>query len=120
VTTANADVGSNGVSNGGVVTVSGNSVTIPLTNVVNAQTVSVTLNGVTDGVGFGNIVIPMSRLTGDVGGNGQITSSDVSQAKAFAGQPISLKNFRADVVANGDINATDISLVKSTVGTNLP
>src|SRR5207253_8216237 len=44
VTMGTGTIGSGGVSNGGAVTVSGNMVTIPLTNVTNAQTINVTLN----------------------------------------------------------------------------
>ena len=120
VITANGEVGSGGVSNGGLVTVNGNSVTVPLTNVAAAQTINVKLFGVTDGVGYGDIVVPMSRLEGDVAANGAVTASDVSQTKAQAGLPITSKTFRADVIANGAINATDVSLVKSAVGTGLP
>jgi hypothetical protein len=38
-----------GTSNGGVVNVSGSTITIPLTNVADAQTLTVALNSVTDG-----------------------------------------------------------------------
>ena len=76
------DVGSGGASNGGAVTVSGNSVTVPLTNVPNAQTTNVTLFGVTDGVGYGNLVVPMSACVGDVNGNGSVNASDVVAVKS--------------------------------------
>jgi hypothetical protein len=110
-------VGSGGVSNGGMVTVSGNVVTIPLTNVANAQTVNVALNGVN---GSTNIVIPMSILVGDANGNGIVNASDVSLTKSQAGQTVGATNFRSDVNANGTINASDVSLVKSRIGTALP
>ncbi len=120
VTSGTADVGSGGVSNGGMVTVTGNSVTVPLTNVANAQTINVTLNGVTDGVGYGNIVVPMSVLLGDVNANGAVNASDVAVAKAQAGQGVTFANFRSDVTVNGSINAADAALVKSAAGTGLP
>ena len=44
VTSGIGSIGSGGVSNGGMVITSGNVVTIPLTNVANAQTITVTLN----------------------------------------------------------------------------
>jgi hypothetical protein len=75
---------------------------------------------VTDGVGYGDIVIPMSRLLGDVTNNRDVTASDIGATKAGAGQLVTTENFRADVVANGQINATDVSIVKSSTGTNLP
>jgi len=117
VTSGVGTIGSNGVSNGGNVLVAGNLVTIPLTNVANAQTIQVTLYGVN---GSTNFVIPMSVLTGDMNGNARVNASDVSQTKARVGQQIDSTNFRSDVNANGYIDAADIALVKSRVGTGLP
>ncbi len=71
VTLGTATIGTGGVSNGGMVTVSGNMVTIPLTNVADVQTINVTLNGVnTADEPLANVVIPMSRLLGDTNNNG--------------------------------------------------
>ena len=100
-----------------MVTISENVVTVPLTNVANAQTIDVTLFGVD---GAGNVVIPMSVLIADVNGNGAVNATDVALAKARVGQPVDATNFRADINANGAINATDVSLVKSYVGTAAP
>ena len=102
----------------GAVTVSDNEVTIPLTNVANAQAINVTLNGVSGGIG--NVVIPMRVLAGDVNGNGAVNATDVAFVKARIGQGLDSTDFRADINANGSINATDASLVKSNVGTGLP
>ncbi len=110
-------IGSGGVSNGGMVTVSGNTVTIPLTNVTNAQTITVRLNSVNSSA---NVDIGMSVLAGDTGGNGTVNASDVSQTKSRAGQILDATNFRSDVNANGTINASDVALVKSQVGTSVP
>ena len=119
-TSGNAQIGTGGTPNGGAVTVSGNTVTVPLTNVANAQTINVRLNGVTDGVGYGDIVVPMSRLLGDVVTNGSVTASDIGATKAESGQPITAANFRMDVAITGAINATDIAIVKSAAGSTLP
>ena len=100
-----------------MVILANNVVTIPLTNVTNAQTINVTLfdvNGVT------NVVIPMSLLTGDVNGNGTVNASDVASTRAQVGQTVNQTNFRADVSAGGSINATDVAIVKSHIGTGLP
>src|SRR5207248_6071192 len=80
VTLGTGTIGSGGVSNGGMVTVSGNTVTIPLTSVADQQTINVTLNGVNsvDQPAF-NVVIPMSRLLGDTNGNRAVNAGDVSQ-----------------------------------------
>jgi hypothetical protein len=117
VTSGIGMIGSGGMSNGGHVTVAGNLVRIPLTNVTNAQTIQVTLYGVN---GSTNFIIPMSILIGDTNGNGTVNAADVSQTKSRVGQQINETNFRSDVNANGYIDAADIAIVKSNLGTGLP
>ena len=117
VTSGVGIVGTSGMSNGGMVTIAGNVVTVPLTNVANVQTINATLFGVN---GSTNVVIPMSILIGDTNANGTVNASDVSQTKSQAGQPVSGSNFREDVDANGSITAEDVAQVKSDVGTSLP
>src|SRR6266480_5242409 len=121
VTSGTGTVGSGGVSNGGMVTVSGNIVTIPLTNVADQQTINVTLNGVNsvDQPAF-NVVIPMSRLLGDTNGNRAVNAGDVSQTKGRLGQAVTTVNFRSDVNANGSINAGDVGIVKANTGHAVP
>jgi N-acetylneuraminic acid mutarotase len=117
VTSGTGVVGSGGVSNGGMVTISGNVVTIPLTNVANAQTINVTLFDVN---GSTNVLIPMSILIGDTNANGTVNAADVAQTKARLGQTVDATNFRSDVNANGSINAADTAIVKQNSGTSLP
>jgi hypothetical protein len=116
VTLGTGCVGSAGACSGSV-NISGNTVTIPLTNVTNAQIINVTLFQVNGG---GNVVIPMGVLAGDVNGNRAVNASDVAQTKSRLGQSVNTSNFRADVNFNGAINAGDVSLVKSYLGTGLP
>ncbi len=117
VTSGIGSIGTGGVSDGGTVTIAGNVVTIPLTNVANAQTIQITLNGVN---GSTNFAIPMSIVIGDTTANGVVNSSDVSQGKSQSGTPVTGTNFRADVTVDGSINASDIALIKSKSGTALP
>ena len=117
VTMGIGSIGSGGVSNGGMVITSGNIVTIPLTDVANAQTINVTLNNVN---GSTNVTIAMGVLIGDVNGNGAVNASDVALTKSRSGQPVDPITFRSDVNVNGSINAADVSLVKSLAGTGLP
>ena len=117
VTSGIGTIGSGGVSNGGTVLVADNLVTIPLTNVANAQTIQVTLYGVNNSTNF---TIPMSSLVGDTNGNGRVNAADVSQTKSRVGHAVDGTNFRSDVNANGYIDAADVALVKSSVGTGLP
>ncbi len=98
--------------------VSGNTLTVNLTGVANLQTVTVSLNNVTDT--FGQTLAPMEvRMTllfGDANGNGIVNASDVSQVKANAGATVTAINFRSDVTANGSINGSDVAAVKSASG----
>ncbi|HMJ07067.1 MAG TPA: VCBS repeat-containing protein, partial [Chthoniobacterales bacterium] len=120
VVSGTAMIGNAGRSNGGVVNVSGSTVIVPLTNVANAQTIQVRLNGVTDGSVFANPVVSMSLLLGDATGNGTVSSSDVGTVKAATGQSSTASNFRSDLTVNGSISSSDIGLVKASTGTNLP
>ena len=99
---------------------SGSQVTIDLTGVGNAQTITVKLGNVNDGIGLGAVFISVGVLAGDVNGNRSTNSSDVAQTKSEVGQPVTNANFRTDSSANGVINGSDVSLVKSFVGTALP
>jgi hypothetical protein len=117
VTLGTGTVGSGGVGNGGMVTISGNTVTVPLTNVANAQAINVTLFGVNGG---GNVVIPMGVLVGDVNGNRTVNAADIAQTKSRIGLPVDQTNFQSDVNANGSINAGDVSIIKVNLGTGLP
>ena len=114
VTSGVGTIGSGGVGNGGTVVTAENVVTIPLTNVINAQTINVTLNNVN---GSTSVTIPMRVLIGDVTGNGTVNASDISQTKVQSGQQVTASNFREDVNGNGVINASDVALVKSQSGT---
>lgn len=102
------------------VNTNGSVVTIDLTNVTNAQTIAVTLFGVSDGVNFGNVVIPMSVLLGDTNANGAVNSTDISQTKSQSGAAFGAPNFRTDVTVNASINSSDIAIVKAQSGTALP
>jgi hypothetical protein len=117
VTSGVGTIGTEGVSNGGTVSISGNVVTVPLTTVANAQTINITLyavNGSTD------VVIPMGILVGDTNANGTVNAADVAQTNGRLGQTVDATNFRSDVNTNGSINATDTTIVKQNSGTSLP
>jgi hypothetical protein len=102
------------------VTVSSNVVTVDLTGVTNAQRIIVTLRGVTDANGSGDVPVNMAVLLGDTNANTVVNAADISQTKSQTGNPVSSSNFRTDVNANGSINAADISIVKGQSGTGLP
>jgi hypothetical protein len=101
---------------------SGNTMTVNLTGVANAQTIMVRLDNVTDQYAqvLPLTVLNVSFLLGDTNGNGAVTSSDISQTKAQTGQATNASNFRTDVNVSGSITSSDISLVKASSGTSLP
>ncbi len=94
--------------------------TVNLTGVTNAQTITLTLANVSDGTLTNNVAIQMGVLLGDVTPNGMVNASDVGSAKAGSGQATTAANFRADVTANGVINSSDVGTVKAASGTSLP
>jgi hypothetical protein len=100
--------------------VAGAVVTINLTGVTNDQRLGVTLTNVNDGIGSGDVMVPMGVLSGDTTGSGSVNATDVSQTKLQSGQAVTGSNFRTDVNTNGSINATDVSAVKLRSGTALP
>jgi hypothetical protein len=105
----------------GQFSVAGSQVTMQLSGVTNAQTATIAINDVSDGVNFGCVNIPLAVLVGDTNGNRAVTATDIGQVKAASGQPVTASNFRLDVTASGgSINASDIGLVKSLSGTQLP
>jgi len=101
---------------------SANQYTVNLTNVSDAQYITVTLNSVVDSTGnAANVVGPqMGVLIGDTTANGLVNSSDVAQTQSQSGQVVTASNFREDVTVNGAINSSDIALVQSKSGTGLP
>jgi N-acetylneuraminic acid mutarotase len=121
VTLGTGCVGTGGTCSGNV-TVSGNTVTVPLTNVSNVQTINVRINGVNGAADIPatDFTIPMSILIGDTNANGTVNAADVAQTKSRLGQTVDASNFRSDVNANGSINAADTAIVKQNSGTSLP
>lgn len=101
-------------------TASGSEVTVNLTGVANAQTITLTLFAVNDGSRTADIPLSISFLRGDLNASGTVNASDVGQSKASSGQALTTTNFRADVNASGAINATDVAIVKASSGTSLP
>jgi len=119
VTIAGATVTS-GTGTVGTATASGSQVTVTLTGVTNAQTITVTLNTVSDGTNTGDIPISMRVLVGDTNANGVVNASDVTQTKSRLGATIDATNFRSDINLSGTFTASDTALVKANLGTAAP
>jgi hypothetical protein len=123
VTMGSGCVGSGGTCDpNGTVSVSGNMVTVPLTNIADVQVINVRINGVNGASDEPavDVNIPMGILIGDVNGNRAVNSTDVALTKSQVGHAVDNTNFREDVNASGTITATDVTIVKSDVGHALP
>jgi hypothetical protein len=119
-----ATVASGTGSVAGSPTFSGNTMSVTLTGVANAQVIGVTLN-VTDSFGqtFSNpegIPVNMGVLLGDVNATGVVTSGDTNLCKAQALQPVTNSNFRSDINASGSITTGDVNLIKQNALSQLP
>jgi hypothetical protein len=101
-------------------TVSGNVVTINLTNVADRQRLGLTLSSVNDGANIGGVLIALGVLAGDVNGNNNVNATDIGQVKSVVGAPVTTSNFRADVATNGTISSSDVGLVKANAGRTIP
>jgi hypothetical protein len=110
-------IGTNGTSNGGMVLVSGNTITVPLTNVTDAQLANVTLFQLN---GSGNMTIPVRLISGDVNGDGTVNTGDALQTRNRSGQSADATNFRSDVNTDGVVNGGDTTVVRARSGGGLP
>jgi hypothetical protein len=95
-------------------------VMINLSNVSNAQLLTVDLFGVTVSGKTADVIVPMGMLLGDSTADKVVNSSDVSQTKSRSGQAVSSSNFRSDVTVEGTLNSADVSQVKAKSGTAIP
>jgi hypothetical protein len=100
--------------------ISGNQVTVNLTNVSNAQTLMINLTGVSDGTETLNVSVPMGVLLGDVNATRGVDGNDVSAVQAHTRQNASATSFRFDVNATGGIDGNDVSAVQGATRTSLP
>jgi hypothetical protein len=94
--------------------------TVNLTGVTNAQTLTATLSEVNDGSNAGEVGVRMGVLVGDTNANGVVSNTDVAAVKAQVAAPVTQSNFRNDVNANGVISNTDVSTTKAQAGAALP
>ena len=87
---------------------------VNLTGVTTAQTITVTLTGISDTAGnsTASLAVPMGVLVGDVNVSRRVDGSDVSLIRQQNFQTISTSNFREDVNASGRIDGTDVSIAR--------
>jgi hypothetical protein len=93
---------------------------VDLTGVTTAQTITVTLTGVSSGAGGGNVAVSMGVLVGDSNASGVVNSGDSLQTRGRSGQAADATNFRSDVNGDGFLNSGDTIAVRARSGTSLP
>lgn len=110
-----------GGSVSGTASFSGNTMTVNLTGVTNAQIVTVHLSGVTDAFAqvLPNTDINIGMLTGDVSGEGTVNSGDATITRSRSGHPTDGTNFRADVNTDGSVNSGDATAVRARSGNSI-
>jgi hypothetical protein len=122
VVSGNAIVTSGAGSVVGAPAFSGNTMTVNLTGVTNAQIMAVTLDHVTDT--FAQVLpttaISVGILLGDTNGDGLVNAGDALQTRNRAGQATDATNFRSDVNLDGSLNSGDTTVVRARSGTFLP
>ena len=111
-----------GTGSAGAPVFSGTTMTVPLSGVRDVQTITVTLNNVTD---VTSQVLPSTSvsagiLVGDVNGDETVNNTDVSLTKGQVGMTVTAGNFREDVKPDGAISSTDVKQVKRAIGHVLP
>ena len=102
--------------------INGNTMTVNLTGVANAQKIIVTLNNVTDPYGrtLAKATVPMGILLGDVDGNKTVDNKDVNAVSGKVGAGVSQTTFRDDVNVTGKIDQTDVNITQGQVGMSIP
>jgi hypothetical protein len=99
--------------------ISGNHITIDLTNVSNAQRLLINLLGISDGAVSNDFSVPMGILTGDVNGNRLVEGNDVSAVQSRTRQRVDGSTFVYDVNANGSIEGNDVSITQTRTRTSI-
>ena len=127
VFTFNNDVVSGTAVTSGPGTISGlpafadNTMTVNLTGVPDAQTVTITLMNVSDNFGqvLGEFSFTAGFLVGDTNGDRVVNAGDALQTRNRSGQAVTWANCRSDVNRDGTVNGGDALLVKSRSGQSL-
>jgi plastocyanin len=98
----------------------GKIVTVNLTNVSNAQTITITLIGVNDGTNTYDVSVQMGILLGDVNSSARTDSGDVTAVRSHSVSVPDAQTFRFDVNVSGRIDAGDVTATRNATVTVLP
>ncbi|MFL6595188.1 MAG: PQQ-dependent sugar dehydrogenase [Chthoniobacterales bacterium] len=98
----------------------GNQVVVDLTNVSNAQLLTVSLIGVTNGGITRDVSVQIGVLIGDTNSDGTVNSADATITRNRSGQTTDGTNFHSDYNLDGFINSADATIVRARSGTMVP
>ncbi len=98
-------------------TISGNTLTLNLSNVPDAQRMTIQLTNLN---GSGSASIAVGFLVGDVTGSRMVTAADIAAVKAHSSQMANSANARFDINLSGDVSSGDITAVKARAGAMIP
>ncbi len=109
-----------GTATPGTVTFSGDTMTVNLSGVTDAQNLTVTVSGIngtsaSDSVTFG-------VLLGDINESGAVNAQDVTITRNAVGLDTTSSGFNpnTDVNESGAVNAQDVTVVRNAVGNSIP
>jgi hypothetical protein len=122
VVSGNASVASGVGSVAGSPSFVGNTMTVNLTGVGNAQTIALSLSNVTDEFSqvLADTAMNASFLLGDTNGDRSVNAGDAIQTRNRAGQAVDSTNFRSDVNRDGFLNSGDTVVVRGQSGNSVP
>jgi hypothetical protein len=128
ITFSNTLVSGSAMVTGGAGSVAGapafsnNTMTVNLTGVTDAQTVTATLANVTDSFAqvYPDTALSVGFLIGDTNGDRFVNAGDALQTRSRSGEATDATNFRSDVNADGTVNSGDTIAVRSRSGNALP
>jgi hypothetical protein len=120
--TANVAIASGIASFATTPVITGDTMTISLSGVADAQVVDLQFSGVTDffGQSIATSDLRAGFLVGDVNGDGSVNAADATSARNASGQTAAGSNFRSDCNADGSINSADAAIVRGHSGNGLP
>ena len=121
VTAGSASVSAGTATVDGTPTFTGNTMSVRLSGVANAQAITLALSDVTDhaaGV-LAAAAVSFRVLHGDVNGNGAVSAADVNLVKSRLNQTVTYATYRADVSADNAVSVTDVNAVIAKVNTTV-
>ena len=95
-----------------------NVVSVKLTDITDAQTVTLNLDKITNAAGEKTAAqtVKLRVLLGDINGDGRLTAADANLARAAVGKPVGGATFRADVTPDGQLTTADSNQARTAVG----